>query len=132
MIKLITIYAIPFFCSIFFAPHANATPTNAPCQRLVLTLLAPEIQAQIEKYYSAKLTVTPEYAPYLGGNRLEIERFDSHIDVVVTVIPYVGPHLDVGIDKMKFQIDNAGKVSILSYEHIKDSELPPNWMYIKR
>ncbi|WP_091175155.1 DUF3888 domain-containing protein [Paenibacillus sp. 1_12] len=54
------------------------------------------------------------------------------MDVVITVIPYVGPHLDVGIDKIKFQIDNTGKVSILSYEHIKDSELPPNWTHIKR
>ncbi|MGO4185409.1 hypothetical protein AB4Z17_30025 [Paenibacillus sp. TAF43_2] len=29
------------------------------------------------------------------------------------MIPYVGPHLDVGMDSMKFRVDNTGAVMIL-------------------
>ncbi|AJS58510.1 hypothetical protein UB51_08420 [Paenibacillus sp. IHBB 10380] len=32
--------------------------------------------------------------------------------MVVTVIPYVGPHLDVGKDRIKFQINNMGQVVV--------------------
>ncbi|MDQ0088071.1 hypothetical protein J2T12_001477 [Paenibacillus anaericanus] len=79
-----------------------------------------------------KLIYPPTFAPYLGGNVLDFKYFESHIDVVVTVIPYVGPHIAVGKDKIKFQIDNTGQISFKSFEHITDYKLPPNWTYIKK
>lgn len=69
---------------------------------------------------------------FLGGTELNVEYHTSHIDVSVTVLPYVGPHLDVGIDSMKFRIDNSGAVMVLEYKHIRDYELPPNWQHILR
>jgi hypothetical protein len=63
---------------------------------------------------------------------VEVKYFPSYIDVNVTVIPYVGPHLDVGKDTMKFRIDNSGRVEIVNYDHIEDYELPPNWKHIIR
>ncbi|OAB35093.1 hypothetical protein PMSD_13290 [Paenibacillus macquariensis subsp. defensor] len=62
-----------------------------------------------------------------GSTTLEFKYSESYIDVVVTVIPYVGPHFDVGKDRIKFQINNMGQVVVESYEHITDYKLPPNW-----
>jgi hypothetical protein len=132
MIKTKTIFGILFLCTILFSSQTNATAINDSCQRIVLTMLTPNIQAQIKDYYSDILTVSPTFAPFLGPNSLEFKYFESHIDAAVTVIPYVGPHIDVGKDKMKFQIDNTGKIVTVNYEHIRDYKLPPNWSYIKR
>jgi hypothetical protein len=104
------------------------TPTNNSYQRLVLTLLAPNVQAQIDDYYKYKLTDSPLFAPFLGGNSLDFKYLNSGIDVVVTVIPYVGPHLSVGKDRMKFKIDNSGKLVVVSYEHLEDYKLPQTYL----
>jgi len=109
-----------------------AKPHEEPLERLVLTLLAPNIQEQINRYYENKLTVSPTFSPFLGGTELAVEYHSSHIDVNVTVIPYVGPHLDVGMDSMKFRVDNTGSVMVLEYKHIRDYELLPNWQHILR
>jgi len=98
----------------------------------VLTLLAPNIQQQINRYYNDKITVSPTFSPFLGGTELYVEYHPSHIDVKVTVIPYVGPHLDVGMDSMKFRVDNMGAVMVLEYKHMRDYELLPNWQHILR
>lgn len=93
-------------------------------------MLAPKIQEQINKYYKEKLTVLPTFAPFLGPVNILVGYFDSHINVNVTITPYVGPHLDVGMDLISFKIDNRGTVEVLEYEHIQDYELPPNWKHI--
>lgn len=107
-----------------------AKPQEESFQRLALTLLAPKIQEQINQYYKDKLTVTPTFSPFLGGTDLDVEYHASYIDVHVKTIPYVGPHLSVGMDLMRFRIDNTGIVRVLEYKHIRDYELPPNWQHI--
>ncbi|WP_251038370.1 DUF3888 domain-containing protein [Paenibacillus albidus] len=92
--------------------------------------MAPNIQAQLDDYYHKKITALPTFAPFLGGNTLQVKYFNSWIDVTVTVIPYVGPHLSVGKDKIKFRIDNTGKVEIVNYQHLEDYKLPWNWAHI--
>ncbi|WP_307448858.1 DUF3888 domain-containing protein [Paenibacillus sp. V4I3] len=99
-------------------------------ERLILTLLAPKIQEQINEFYKERLTVSPTFSPLLGPVDLVVEYFNSHIIVNLTMTPYVGPHLDVGIDAIKFRIDNSGTVEVLEYKHIKDYELLPNWKHI--
>lgn len=132
MKKILVVFGVLFLAFISYGLPTNASPTFDPCQRIVLTVLTPNIQAQIEEYYKDKLTVSPIFAPFLGGNSLEIKYFISHIDVNVTVIPYVGPHLDVGKDTIKFRIDNSGKVAVVDYEHIEDYNLPLKWQHIYR
>jgi len=107
-----------------------ARPHEEPLQRIVLTLLAPKIQEQINRYYKDKLTVLPTFSPFLGGTDLDVKNHPSNIDVHVKTIPYVGPHLSVGMDSLWFRIDNAGTVTVLEYKHIRDYELPPNWQHI--
>jgi hypothetical protein len=132
MTKIIGFIGILFLCVFAFVLPTNAKQTEDPYQRIVLTLLAPNIEEQIGKYYKNKLTETPTFAPFLGGNTLDVKYFDSYIDVNLTVIPYVGPHIDVGKDSIRFRIDNLGRVQIVNYIHIEDSKLPPNWQHIIR
>jgi len=107
-----------------------AKQNDEPLNRLVLTLLAPKIQEQINRYYKNKLTVSPMFTPFLDGTDIEVKYYPSHIDVRVKTIPYVGPHLDIGIDSMRFSIDNSGSIVAQEYKHIKDYDLPPNWKEI--
>ncbi|WP_306440277.1 MULTISPECIES: DUF3888 domain-containing protein [Paenibacillus] len=118
--------------SIFFVTiqPVCAKPNDEPLKRLVLTLLAPKIQEQINQYYTSKLTVSPTFAPFLDGTDVDVRYHSSHIDVQVKTIPYVGPHLDVGLDSMRFSIDNSGLVVVFEYKHIRDYDLPPNWQEI--
>lgn len=103
---------------------------DEPLKRLVLTLLTPKIQEQINRYYKNKLTVSPMFTPFLDGTDIDVKYYSSHIDIRVKTIPYVGPHLDVGIDSMRFSIDNSGSIVVQEYKHIKDYDLPPNWQEI--
>jgi hypothetical protein len=132
MTKIKMVIGILFLCVFSFVLPINAKQTEDPYQRIVLTLLAPNIQAQINKHYENKLTESPAFAPFLGGNTLEVKYFPSHIEMNVTVIPYVGPHIAVGKDTMWFRIDNLGRVEIVNYNHIEDYKLPPNWQHIIR
>jgi hypothetical protein len=132
MPRIKMVIAILLFCGFSFVLPTNANQTEDSYQRIVLTLLSPNIQAQIGKYYENKLTENPTFAPFLSSNKLEVKYFSSHIDVNVTVIPYVGPHLSVGKDTMKFRIDNLGRVENVNYEHIEDYKLPLNWQHIIR
>lgn len=110
-------------------PSSSLTASEAAdsSQRLVLTLLAPEIQEQLNVYYKSRLTTAPIFAPFLEGAGLAFTYYPSHIEVQVTVIPYIGPHLAVGKDIIRFRIENSGSVNAISYEHVEDYELPSNW-----
>lgn len=126
---ILTCVTLIFVLLLLIQP-ANASSNINNNTRLVLTLLTPKIQEQINQYYKEKLTESPTYAPFLDPVNMLVGYFDSHIDVIVIITPYVGPHINVGMDKISFKIDNRGTVEVLDYEHIKDYELPPNWKHI--
>lgn len=112
---------------------AHAREHEDPYQRLVLTLLTPYIQGQLNEFYKNKLSLTPQFAPFLRGTDLFVDYHSSYIDVHVTCSPYVGPHLDVGVDLIKIRIDNTGEVTVSEYKHLKDIDLPPHYkQYDKR
>lgn len=131
-IKIYIVLLIAFIIFFELIQPVNAKTREKPLERLVLTLLAPKIQEQINRYYEEKLTVSPIFSPFLDGTELNVEYHPSHIDVYVTVIPYVGPHLDIGMDSMKFRIDNTGAVMAQEYKHMRDYKMLPNWQHILR
>lgn len=128
--KILTGILLSALVCLFFIQPTSARPHEDEYKRLVLTLLAPSIQEQVNQFYKSKLTISPQFSPFLDGNDLEVKYHSSHIEVSVTLIPYVGPHLDVGMDSIKLRVDNAGKVEVVEFKHIKDYELPPNYKQI--
>ncbi|MFC5527847.1 DUF3888 domain-containing protein [Cohnella yongneupensis] len=122
-------YVLIIMC-ILASLQTTDAKTDADPNRVILTLLRPKIQEQLDLYYKDKLKELPTFAPFLNPLNVLIEYHDSYIVVNVTVTPYIGPHLDVGSDFISFKIDNLGGVEVIRFEHLKDFELPPNWEHI--
>ncbi|MFD2922179.1 DUF3888 domain-containing protein [Halobacillus naozhouensis] len=98
---------------------------------IFISMLLPNIQKQTHKYYSTILTKSPVVYPYMvyveNAERNHFRGFS--FSVTLKVIPVVGPHISVGIDKFTFKIDSS-KVELENFNHIKTCELPPNWQHI--
>ncbi|WP_399552191.1 DUF3888 domain-containing protein [uncultured Clostridium sp.] len=97
---------------------------------VVLSLLIPHIQKEINNYYKEYLTDSPTIAPY-SVDIVTVKRVSGYrIQFEVIAYPYVGPHITVGDDRMIIETEADGSVEIKNFEHIKSHELPWNWKHI--
>ncbi|MDR3602907.1 MAG: DUF3888 domain-containing protein [Desulfosporosinus sp.] len=102
-------------------------------QDIFVTLLAPYIQTAINDYYKQYLTTSPNYSPD-SIEILKVERPMGYRSFLFTlklqVKPYVGPHLDVGVDQLTIHVGSGeGEVKVEKFEHVKSyyDSLPPNY-----
>ncbi|MHA6260186.1 DUF3888 domain-containing protein [Sporosarcina sp. CAU 1771] len=99
---------------------------------LFFSLLLPDIQKAVSKYYSNYLTTSPLVYPY-QIKILKMERTNGYRGfiflVIVEVTPVVGPHNPVGRDQLTFSI-TPSEVKLKSFKHMETYELPPNWQDI--
>lgn len=99
---------------------------------IVLSLLNPYIQKEIDNYYKGYLSESPTIAPY----SVDIINFKREggigylIELEVIAHPYVGPHNTVGDDRMIIETGASGSVKIKKFEHLKSYTLPWNWQHI--
>lgn len=108
----------------------DTTPENLKeklYQDVFMTMLLPSLQNAVDNYYKEYLSVSPTVAPYdvtiLKLNRLgENRTFDFLLKLELH--PYVGPHLNVGLDYITIRINSVAKVKVEKFEHIKSYELP--------
>jgi hypothetical protein len=115
--------------------HYN-TPENSKeklCLDILMTLLVPNLQYEVDNYYKEYLSVTPTVAPYdvpiLSMDRIsESGTFDFRLKLELH--PYVGPHLDVGLDYITVRVNPVDKVKIEKFEHIKSYDLPSYYQNI--
>lgn len=102
-------------------------------QDIFFSLLSPYIQKSVEDYYKKFLTDIPTVDPW-NIDILSVERPNGYRTFLfvlkVQVTPYVGPHLDVGVDRLTITIHGTGNVEVNRFEHIRDSELPPYYQNI--
>lgn len=97
---------------------------------IVLSLLIPYIQKEIDNYYKEYLTEPPTIAAY-SVDIISVKRISGYrIQLEVIAHPYVGPHDPVGDDRMVFETGAFGSVEIMKFEHIKSYPLPWNWQHI--
>lgn len=99
---------------------------------VVISLLVPYMQKEIDNYYKEYLSESPIIFPYSvdiisatreseGGYLIELE---------VIVHPFVGPINTVGDDRMIIETGAFGSVKIKKFEHIESYQLPWNWQHI--
>lgn len=102
-------------------------------QDVFITMLLPSLQNTVDNYYKEYFSASPTVAPYditilkldrLGKNRT----FDFLLKLELH--PYVGPHLDVGLDYITIRINPVDEVKVEKYEHIKSYPLPWNYQHI--
>ncbi|MDQ0874354.1 hypothetical protein QFZ77_003013 [Paenibacillus sp. V4I3] len=107
---------------------------EALCNAVIARLLSPQIQAEINRYYGKILVHPPTYAPFYGTQvRCEAASTNkTSYSVTIIVIPYVGAHVSVGVDEIKFLVGLNGDVKTISYKHVEDHKLPSHLQYMYR
>lgn len=109
--------------------------TALQIQDMLMLLLTPAIQDAVNNYYLKYLKEPPLVYPY-QIDVVQIERINGFRGfmflLTVEVMPVVGPHISVGMDRITFEISAGPTVKLKKYNHIKDFELPPNWKNILR
>ncbi|KKO53473.1 DUF3888 domain-containing protein [Paenibacillus sp. DMB20] len=135
MYKLILFLVL--FASSIPAHKSLATPKTSEIsvnKEVILTLLSPTINNEVQNYYKKYLTVPVSLPPY-AMKIIEINKPDTtnqyKFQLVIELNPYVGPHLGVGQDILTLTIDLDG-ITVDELKHIKDEELPPHWKHIKK
>lgn len=99
---------------------------------VVISLLVPYMQKEINNYYKEYLTELPIIFPY-SVDIVKVERdggsgFKINLDVIAH--PFVGPINTVGDDRMIIETGAFGSVKIKKFEHLKSYPLPWNWQHI--
>lgn len=100
-------------------------------KNLFVTMLYPYVNEAIDNYYKEYLSYLPGEAPY-SYRIIEIKKtpgLNYSYLVVLEVMPYVGPHLTVGRDRITFRIELEG-VKVEKFEHIESHKLPPYYQNI--
>jgi hypothetical protein len=117
-------------CILLFSQttYVSATPNEeeAVCNSVIARLLSPQIQAEVNRYYEKILVHPPTYAPFYG-TQVMCEAASTNTttySVTVVVMPFVGAHVSVGVDEIKFLVDLNGEVTTVSYKHVEDHKLP--------
>lgn len=114
--------------SVLIEPY---TATNNSREKLYqdvfMILLLPSLQNAVDNYYKEYLSVSPTVAPY-DVTILRIDRLGENgtFDFLLKLElhPYVGPHLDVGLDYITIRVNPVDKVKVEKFEHVKSYELP--------
>jgi hypothetical protein len=99
---------------------------------MVISLLIPYMQKEINNYYKEYLTELPIIFPY-SVDIVNVERQGGSgylIRLEVIAHPFVGPINTVGDDRIIIETGAFGSVKIIKFEHIKSYQLPWNWQHI--
>lgn len=99
---------------------------------MVISLLVPYMQKEINNYYKEYLTELPIIFPY-SVDIVNVERQGGSgylIRLEVIAHPFVGPINTVGDDRIVIETGAFGSVKIIKFEHIKSYQLPWNWQHI--
>ena len=99
---------------------------------MVISLLIPYMQKEINNYYKEYLTELPIIFPY-SVDIVNVEREGGSgylIRLEVIAHPFVGAINTVGDDRMIIETGAFGSVQIKKFEHIKSYPLPWNWQHI--
>lgn len=100
-------------------------------KNLFVILIYPYVNKAIDEYYSEYFTDIPRLDPwsYKFLSLDKLPNFNYSYIIKLEVIPYVGPHLSVGIDHITLKVDFNG-VNVENHEHIENYELPPHYQNI--
>jgi len=102
-------------------------------QDIFCALLSSYVMDSVNGYYSKYLNAGVLVDPW-AIEILSVERPNNNFEFVIKmqVIPYVGPHISIGLDHITITVGPTGDVKVNKYEHIESyySVLPPHWQHI--
>lgn len=105
-------------------------------QDAIMGLLRPRIEEAVEQYYKPYFKDTPLPAPYdmtfVNADAMVNDStmgYPSFYLITVEALPYFGPHISVGRDRLTFRTDNAGRIWLVKFDHLESHELPERYRY---
>ncbi|MGI5986216.1 MAG: DUF3888 domain-containing protein [Clostridiales bacterium] len=135
-LAFLVLVTLCFFCNTR-AEAEMALDDSVRLNDMVKSLLMPHISTAVEDFYEPYLTIKPIVATYYGteivsikgGENIHEGIYNSHYTVTIDTVPYVGPHLAVGKDRLTFSFNPAG-IQLYKHEHLESSTLPPHYQDI--
>jgi hypothetical protein len=138
---IVLVLVVSFVVSFTFKCDAK-TPYAPPkesieelYQDIFVSMLMPKIDKAIHDYYIKDYYYPPMVYPY----QVTIEKAERigeyrsfEFFLTLKTLAVVGPHIEVGWDRMTFYISGAGKVELRKFEHIETFELPKHYKHIER
>ncbi|MGE4352861.1 MAG: DUF3888 domain-containing protein [Oscillospiraceae bacterium] len=130
---ILFLLALPLPCSAQ-CKETIALDDSMRLNDMVITLLMPPVRVAVHRYYEPYLEIEPTVLPYSGSKIIAIQGgegihegvYNSYYTVTLDVLPYVGPHLSVGKDRLTLSVRPDG-VWVTNYEHLESYELTPNY-----
>lgn len=99
-----------------------AAGQEAMCESLLISILTPTVQQEVDRFYGRYLTEPPT----VGSAFIEIAAITPHIpdgcDVELIVLPYCGPHNSVGKDKLILHIE-SNRIDRTEFQHLESYEI---------
>ncbi|MDM5246573.1 MULTISPECIES: DUF3888 domain-containing protein [unclassified Lysinibacillus] len=128
---------VPYFSLLFlisttlsYAESDYYQPAKESKEEIVMnmffSLLLPNIQETVSKYYSDYLTERPLVYPYqIKIINMERTGTDFMYSVTLEVTPVLGAHNPVGRDQLTFSI-TPNEIKLKNFKHMETFELPPH------
>lgn len=105
-------------------------PRNVSSEEALILLLYPEVEKAVDDYYKDYISNGPTVTPYSitikSMSHTPNKEGAYHYTIILETRPYVGAHVDVGLDMITFSISLNGIDSIV-LEHLESETLPP-WL----
>ena len=97
---------------------AIGTETDMYKEALTASLIK-ELQQSSDSYYDGSYSVFPTVE--LETTELEqIYRQEGKTILAFKIMPFIGPHNTVGIDRLTLSLDSRGNTTLLDYQHSED------------
>ena len=90
---------------------------------LIFTLFRQELQKASDDFYSEYLSDNPLVYNY-SGKIISLTKSEDGYRVKFGIEPVLGPHDPVGYDEAEYFVDNSGTISLLSFVHRKNYDIP--------
>ncbi|WP_088186067.1 DUF3888 domain-containing protein [Desulfosporosinus sp. FKA] len=104
-------------------PQGSAGNTdNELFREMLITAVDPYIQQSVTKYYKKDVLAPPYMVRVLEARK---PSSDQVYEVSFEVKPYIGAHIEVGIDHVTLRVSPT-KIEVVNFEHIKSFPLPSN------
>lgn len=137
LLVIFIIFSIPLNVFAFSTTNNVEESTHENSKEIIyrdilISLLVPYMQKEINNYYKDYLSELPIIFPY-SVDVVNVKREGGSgylIRLEVIAHPFVGPINTVGDDRMVIETGAFGSVSIKKFEHIKSYPLPWNWQHI--
>jgi hypothetical protein len=115
---VLLICAIAITCTIFTREFSKQS-------ELIVTVFRPELQKASDDFYSEYLSDNPVIYNY-SGKIISLKKSELGYYIKFGIEPVIGPHDPVGYDIVEYYVDNSGTITLESFTHKKNYDIPPS------